>query len=187
MSTDSGFNTNGTPYEYTVAEKKDAKLVFRRITLIALYTLWGALFLLAGLALRVIVPFLAFIPLSLWVLVFLTWRLTQVEYEYSFFGGTLTVSRVLGGRSRRELCTLSIRSASDILPYEDTYAQKIENFSAERTVFAASGEDAPDLYCILWTDEENRRNALFFEPTEKALKILRYYNMSAVTLKNTSK
>ena len=87
---DSGFNTSGAPYEYTVAEKKNGKLVFKRITLIALYILWGAVFLFAGFALRIIVPFLALIPLSLWVLVFLTWRLTQVEYEYSFFGGALT-------------------------------------------------------------------------------------------------
>lgn len=180
---DSGFNTSGAPYEYTVAEKKDTKLLFKRITLIAIYVLWGTLFLFAGFALRIIVPFLAFIPLSLWVLIFLTWRLTQVEYEYSFFGGVLTVSRVLGGRTRRELCAINIKSASDILPYDDAYMQKIENFSADRTFLAASSNDALNLYCILWTDEENRRNALFFEPTEKALKILRYYNMSAVTLK----
>ena len=185
MSMDSGFNTSGAPYEYTVAEKKDTKLIFKRITLIALYILWGTVFLLAGFALRIIVPFLAFIPLSLWILVFLTWRLTQVEYEYSFFAGTLTVSRVLGGRTRKELCNITLRTASEILPYENNYVRKIENFSAERTIFAASSEDAPNLYCLLWNDEENTRCALFFEPTEKALKIMRYYNMSAVTLKST--
>lgn len=182
---DSGFNTSGAPYEYTVAEKKNGKLVFKRITLIALYILWGAVFLFAGFALRIIVPFLALIPLSLWVLVFLTWRLTQVEYEYSFFGGALTVSRVLGGRTRRELCQITIRTLTAALPYENAFIPKIEAYNPQKTIFAASSEDAQNVYCLIWTDGDGCCCSLFFEPTEKALKILRYYNMSAVTLKST--
>jgi hypothetical protein len=183
MDTANGYFASGSPYEYTVAEKKTPRLLFKRLTLIAFYVLWAATFLLAGVLIKLIVPFLALIPLSLWVLVFFTWRHTQVEYEYSFFSGSLTVSRVLGGRSRRVLCEVPIRNLADVLPYEDDFVRKIENFSAERTVFAASDESAPGLYVLLWNDERHGRTALFLEPTEKALKILRYYNMSAVTLR----
>lgn len=185
MNSGSGFHTSGVPYEYTVAEKKTPKLVFKRVTLVVLYIFWVTVLLLAGFAVKIITPLLALIPLSLWVLVFFTWRLTQVEYEYSFFAGTLTVSRVLGGRTRKELCKVPIRALCDVIPYENEYVQKIENFSAERTVFAASDENAPDLFAALWSDESNTRHALFFEPNEKAIKILRYYNMSAVTMRKT--
>ncbi len=180
---DNGFNTSGAPFEYTVAERNGTKLLFKRLTLIALYVLWVAVWLLIGAAARVIVPLLALVPISLWILIFLTWRLTQVEYEYSFFAGVLTVSRVLGGRTRRELCRVTIRNAVSVLPCEEEFTSQIEKFDAERTVFAASDQNAPDLYAMLWCDEDGTRSLLLFEPNEKALKILRYYNMSSVTLK----
>lgn len=185
MDTANGYFASGSPYEYTVAEKKTPRLLFKRLTLLALYVLWAAVFLLAGMWIKLIVPFLALVPLSLWMLVFFTWRLTQVEYEYSFFSGELTVARVLGGRTRKVLCKVPLRQLSDVLPYENDYIQKIKNFSAERTVFAASDESAPDLYALLWKDEKGTRTALFLELNEKAIKIMRYYNMSAVTLRKS--
>ena len=184
MNRDINITASGAPYEYTVMQKRTAALAFRKISLIALYVLWTIGLLTVGAMSRLIAPLLAFIPFSLWLLVFLTWRYTQVEYEYSFFSGTLTVSRVLGGRARKELCRVAIRSVSEILPYEDAYVDRIERFSAERTVFAASDENAQNLYAVLWTDGNNVRTVLFFEASEKALKICRYYNMSAMARKN---
>ena len=183
MNSESGFFTSGVPYEYTVAEKKTPQLLFKKITLIALYVLWVAALLFVGFGFELIVPFLALVPLSLWMLVFFTWRLVQVEYEYSFFAGTLTVSRVLGGRSRRVLAEVTLKSLSEVLPYEDDYVPKIEAFGAERTVFAASDESADGIYALLWNDEERGRMALFLELNEKAVKILRYYNASAMARK----
>ncbi len=178
-----GLHTSGIPYEYAVAEKKGPRLIFKRITLVALYVLWAAGLFVIGVSTRYIVPFLAFVPLTLWGLVFLTWRYTQVEYEYSFFAGELTAARVLGGRSRKELCRITIRTVSAILPYENDQIKRIEAFSAEKTIFAASSEEAERLYVILWKNESGKTLQLFFEPTEKALKLLRYYNPSAVTLR----
>lgn len=186
MDRANGYFASGSPYEYTVAEKKSPRLLFKRLTLIALYVLWAVSLLVAGVMIKLIVPLLALVPLSLWILVFFTWRLTQVEYEYSFFSGVLTVSRVLGGRSRKVLCEVALRKLSDALPYEDEFLRKIENFSAERTVFAASDESAKGLYALLWKDDNGLRTALFIEPNEKAIKIMRYYNMSAVTVRKST-
>ena len=181
MNTDSGFGSNGAPYEYTVAEQKNKALFFRRVTLIAIYILWAAAWLVVGTAIRLIAPLLAFIPLTLWILIFLTWRLTQVEYEYSFFAGTLTVSRVLGGRSRRRLTEIPLRALSSVYPCTEEYAERIDAFRADRTVLAASSSESDGLYAALWSDEETGRQILYFEPNEKALKILRYYNASALS------
>ena len=181
MNTDSGFGSNGAPYEYTVAEQKNKALLFRRVTLIAIYILWAAVWLVVGTAIRLIAPLLAFIPLTLWILIFFTWRLTQVEYEYCFFSGTLTVSRVLGGRSRRLLIEVPLRGLSSVYPCTEEYAERIDAFRADRTVLAASSSESENLYAALWNDEENGRQILYFEPNEKALKILRYYNASALS------
>lgn len=183
MNTDSGFGSSGPPYEYTVAEKKGRSLLFKRVTLIAIYVLWAAAWLILGAALRIIAPLLAFVPLTLWMLIFFTWRYTQVEYEYSFFAGVLTVSRVLGERSRRTLTEIPLRDLVSVCPCNDENASRIDSFGAEHTVFAASSAESDGLYAALWNNEESGKQILYFEPTEKALKIIRFYNASALSLR----
>ena len=125
-------------------------------------------------------PLLGLLPLSIWFWVFLTWRLTQVEYEYSYFAGKLTVSRILGGRSRRILCEITLRELSSVRPCTEDAIARAEQFGAKKPILAASSTDAPDLYVALW-DEDGERCALYFEPNEKALRIIKNYNMSATS------
>lgn len=181
MNANTGLGSNGIPFEYTVAEKKTPVLLFKRITLIALYCLWAAAWLVFGVSFQLIVPFLALIPISLWIIVFLTWRFTQVEYEYSFFSGVLTVCRILGGRSRKKLAEITIRDCVLICPCTDANAAQMEAFGEEKTVFAASSASSPELWTAMWSDENGTKCALYFEPTEQAVKILKYYNSSALS------
>ena len=175
-----GFGSGGAPFEYTVSESAGTALLFKRISFLALYVLWGVGWLLAGVMLKLILPLLALIPISLWILVYCTWRFTQVEYEYSFFGGSVTVCRVLGGKSRRTLTTVSLRSLSAVYPCDEQNVARIEAFGAQRSIFAASSEDSDTLYALLWNDEKNGKTVLYFDANEKALKIIRYYNASAM-------
>ena len=182
MNNSSGWSAGNAPYEYTVAEKKTRTLYFKRAALSALYALWVIGWLLAGVMIKLIVPLLAFIPISLWVLVFLTWRYTQVEYEYSFFSGELTASRVLGGRTRRVLCTIKLRDIELLIPCSsDDAAVRIDRFAPQRVIFAASSEDSPTLFTALFKNDDGTPTALYFEPDEKARKIVRYYNATAIS------
>ncbi len=180
MDSNSGFGANGSPYEYAVAEAKSKTLTLKKTALIVAYVLWALLFFLVGSMTRLLVPFLALIPLTVWIFVFLTWKHTQVEYEYSFFSGKLTVNKILGGRTRKKLLEVMIRDISAIFPYEDVHVSKAEKWNAKVAVYAASSLSAPSLYLALWENEESgKRYLLCFEPDEKALKIMKYYNMSA--------
>ncbi|MBE6601869.1 MAG: hypothetical protein E7637_05120 [Ruminococcaceae bacterium] len=183
MDRESGFGANGAPYEYTVSEAKSKTLLFKKITLVAVYCLWAVAWFSVGLMTKLLVPFLALVPLSLWILVFLTWRYTQIEYEYSYFTGILTVNKILGSRSRKQLAKITIRDLTAVYPCDEEYAARIEAFGENKTVFAASSENAPNLYAALWTDESGVKHALYFEPNEKAIKILKYYNITAVTMR----
>lgn len=187
MNQDSGFGTNGVPYEYTVSEAKSFSLTMRRILLILLYVAWCVGFFMAGVITKLAVPMIAIVPLTLWVVVLFTWRLTQVEYEYSYFSGELTVSRVLGGRTRRVLAKITLRDLTAVYPCDEPYLPHIEAFGAQKEIFAASGEGAEDLFAALWTDEQDVKHVLYFEPTEKALKILKYYNRSAVVARTVAR
>ncbi len=181
MNSDSGFGVGGAPYEYAVAEARGRTLFWKKCTFIMLYVLWGAILLCLGFLTGLLVPMLALIALTIWGLVSLTWRFLQVEYEYSFFQGTLTVAKILGGRTRRKIAEVAIRDLAAVFPYVDENVARAEAFGADRTIVAASSADAGGLYIALWQDSETeKRTMLCFEPNEKALKILRYYNISAM-------
>ena len=47
---------------------------------------------------------------------------------------------------------------------------------------AASSKEAPSLYIALWEDKDTKkRTQLFLELNEKAIKIIKYYNISAIS------
>ena len=180
MNNDSGFGANGAPFEYAVAEAKTKKLKLKKAGLVYAYVLWGAIALIGGSSTGFL-PILCFIPLTIWILVFLTWKYTQVEYEYSFFSGKLTVSKILGGRTRKKITEVSIRELSSVLPYTNRNVEQANAYGAKNTYFAASSIEAPDLYVALWEDKDTKeRNLLCLELNEKAIKIIKYYNMSAI-------
>ena len=177
---DSGFNSGGIPFECVVAQKKTAALMAKKAALVIIYILWVVVWLVVGALTKLIAYLLALIPISLWVIIFFTWRYTKVQYEYSFFAGELTVSRILNDRFRKVLMTVQIRKMTAVLPVNSESKAEIERFGAEKTVFAASDESAEGLCVAMWTDEDSgERIRLYFEPDEKSRKILRYYNAAA--------
>lgn len=181
MNSDSGFGSSGAPFEYTVAEASNKALKTKKTLFVAAYVLYAVAIFGIGSMTKLMLPFMCFIPLSLWIIVWLTWRFTQVEYEYSFFSGTLTVSRILGNRTRKKMTEVRIQNFSAIFPAVEANESKIEAFEAETTIFAASEATAEGLWVALWNDAESgKRMALYFEPNEKAVKILKYYNVSAM-------
>ena len=179
MNSDSGFGSSGAPFEYTVAEANNKALKTKKALFLAGYVLYV---LVVFAVLTSINPYLiALVPVTLWMVIWLTWRFTQVEYEYSFFAGALTVSRVLGNRTRKKLLEIRIQNFSSVFAATEMNQSKIEAFAAENTIFAASEAKAENLWVALWTDAESgKRMALYFEPNEKAIKILKYYNASAM-------
>ena len=179
MNTDSGFGSSGAPFEYAVAEANNKALKTKKALFLAGYVLYV---LVVFAVLTSINPYLiALVPVTLWMVIWLTWRFTQVEYEYSFFSGALTVSRVLGNRTRKKLLEIRIQNFSSVFAATEMNQSKIEAFAAENTIFAASEAKAENLWVALWTDAESgKRQALYFEPNEKAIKILKYYNASAM-------
>ena len=179
MNSDSGFGSSGAPFEYAVAEAKNKALKTKKALLLAGYILY--VIVVFSILVNINIFLIALVPVTLWMVVWLTWRYTQVEYEYSFFSGALTVNRILGNRWRKKIMEVRIQSFSAVFPVTELNQSKIEAFAAENTVFAASDKNATNLWVALWDDAESgKRKALYFEPNEKAIKILKYYNASAM-------
>ncbi len=181
MNSDSGFGSSGAPFEYTVAEANNKALKTKKLLFVVGYVAYGAIILALGATTKLFLPLMCFIPLSLWIIVWLTWRFTQVEYEYSFFSGELTVNRILGNRTRKTMTKVRIQQLSAVFPATELNQSKVEAFGVQNTIMAVSEANAEGIWIALWEDAESgKRMALYFEPNEKAIKILRYYNAAAM-------
>ena len=184
MNPGSDVFTGSAPYEYTVVRRKDAKIRRRQVLLFLLYTVYCVAGLLGGATLfRLFAPLIALVPVTLWILVFFTWRWTQIEYDYSYFSGTLTVASVWGGRTRRPLCRIELRTVKALLSPGEACDEAVAAFAPERTLSALSAPDAERRHALLFTDENERRTLLWLETDTNAERIFRYYNSSVMKVR----
>ena len=175
-------------YEFVVRQKITGKWVLYRIGLVFFYIAVVLGWFLFGFNTRIFWPLLAFVPISVWLLVFVTWRYVSVEYEYSITSGTLTFSKIFGNRSRRRVLEIRLRDAVRIAPLENAEeAAKATAWHPEREFSAISSLRAPDVYFITFElgepgSKDRRRAIFYFEATAKALQVCRFYNPSGTVM-----
>ena len=180
-------------YEFAVSQRREGKWIIARVGLVLFYTVFVLSALLLGLKLRLIVPLLAFIPLSVWILVFITWRYVQVDYEYSMQSGVLTFTKIYGNRQRKRIFEMQLKDAVRIAPLaNEQEAARGAAYRPEREFIGVSSMYAPDIYFILFElhdkkAREKRRAIFYFEATAKALSICRYYNPSGTIVTEVSR
>ena len=168
-------NEFGT-YEYVVERKNKGSNKIKPILFIAGYALLALGFLLFAVISTIGAPLVALAPVALWIAVFLTWRYTKIEYEYSITSGVLTFSEIYGGRSRKVITEFKLKDCFDIAPLSE-YGKRDEA-ETDVTYSALADRSSPNAYFASFEDEKGRRCVLLFEATEKALKICRFYNPS---------
>lgn len=182
-------------YEYAVAQRIEGKWILARIGMLLLYFCFVLAWVAVGFHFRIVVPLLALIPITTWMLVFITWRFVSVEYEYSLTSGELTFSKIYGNRSRRTVLRFHLRDAVRIAPLEDEQeAAKATQYAPELEFCAVSSMRAPDIYFALFEHEykehgkvQKRRAIFYFEATTRALGVCLFYNPSSTVMRKVSR
>lgn len=172
--------TNKQLYERVLPGRSRAKEVFIRALFVFLYLFFGVLLIWLCLSLEALLYLFFLLPLGVGLLVFLTLPFWNKQYEYSFFGETLTISRIYGGKKRKILAELNLREASAVFPFEDEYRAKAESFGARRSIYAVPDLMGSALYLILFGDGKEK-SILCMELDERSLSILSFYNRAALT------
>ena len=159
-------------YEYVVEKKNKGTGKLKPFLFIVGYAVIALGFLIFAVKSKLGAPLVALAPLALWIAVFLTWRYTKIEYEYSITSGILTFSEIYGGRSRKTITEFKIKDCVKIAPMSDYNPNK----KADVTYSALSGKASAVEYFAEFEDERGRNCVFFFEAPEKSLKICRFYN-----------
>ena len=175
-------------YEYVIKQKNTGKTRLMKVLFVCGYVLFVAVMMSVAVVTRLGAPIVALTPFGLALIIFFSWRYTSVEFEYSFTSGEVTVSKIFGGRTRRELISFRLRDCSMIAPATDRVGKdRAAAFRADETVTALSEPDAPDAYFAAFEDQDGKKGLVYFEATQKSLRICHFYNASATTLTKVSK
>lgn len=175
-------------YEYVVAPKKEGKYLMKRLLMIGVY----AVIVLALVALLIsfpaLTPVFALSLVFMCIIVFFTWRYVSVEFEYSIVSGEVTFSEIYGGRSRRKILSFRLKDCTMIAPAQDRMQkEKAELYGATRSYSALITPTSPDAYFATFENEKKEKCIVYFEATEKALKICRFYNPAATVVTKVSR
>lgn len=167
------FNT----YDFVVTRKKEGKyrlkVIFGRIGIVALFL--G----IAGILIAFNLPWLVAILFPLIPVGVYMGKLLVEEYEYSMTSGTITFSLIRGSSKRKKLLELLIKDFREIAPYDDNACAHLESIGIRKDYRLFSSADAPDVYYGLF-EKDGQMQVVYFEATQKALQILRFYNTVTV-------
>ena len=169
-------------HEIMTHQKTEGIWIIRRVALILLYIAYVITVFIAGVSIRVIVPFLAFVPVTALILIFFTWRYVNIDYECSMTSGIFTFSKIFGSRSRKTVFEISIKSISHVAPYVSDSQKLIDRYSPEVIYDARSSVKADNQYFALFENDKGKKSLFLFEPDEKTLKIFKFYNPSAFSI-----
>lgn len=180
--------------EYVVDKKVEGKYRMQRMLMVLGYVGIAVLILavvmiidkLTGLG-KMMVPMVALAPMAAWMLYFFTWPYVSIEYSFTVDGSMLTVEKVMGGKKKVKLFHQKVKDLSLIAPYDEQYKSEADAFAADRRVEAVPSMDCHDLYFALHTDERGKKTIVFFQATAQSLKALKYYNSSAIVMRETAR
>lgn len=167
-------------YERVLLGRSRAKDRIVRALFVLLYLAFGAFLILLCLSLNAILHLVFLLPLGVGLLVFLTMPFWKKQYEYSFFGESLTVCRIYGGKKRKVLVELNLREVSAVFPFEEDFRARAEAFGARRSLYAVPDLADDCLYLILF-GEGKEKSILCVELDQNSLAIIGFYNRAALT------
>ena len=149
---------------------------------------WGRFSLLAfigafvAFTFAIRMPMLAVLPLGLLGLVLYFWKIFNCELEYSMVSGQMTFCRIYGGMKRKKILELTIKDFREIAPRTAESDAKLKAQGVSKTYMFASHSTAEDQYYATF-EENGQLCVVYFEATEKTLKLLRYYTPVTVVTK----
>lgn len=173
-------------YEYVIKPKQDIKNKLMKALLITLYVCFVIAWLVFGFISRLI-PLLALIPVTTWMLIFFTWRYANVEYEYSVSSGVISFTKVYDNRSRKLAVVFDIRSAELIAPMNNyTTKKSVEDYDPKYEYSFISSQSDPDAFTALFVNENKERCAIYFIAQPKLQKSCKFYNPKAMQNQGSS-
>ena len=182
-----GTHESGNFAELTVIKKPQGKYLLFKILRVVILIAW----MVGCLAVMFLGKNIAFIFVGGIFLAsgsVIVWNLSSplglTEYRYSILAGEMIVDKFLGGRIKKEeILKIHVGDMELIAPYHSDKQSLATDSSIENVYDICSTLDEPDVYFALFT-KDGKKSVIFFDATQKALKIMKFLNKDAIIMKD---
>ncbi len=160
-------------FEYAVMQKNIGKLKKRKNLLIISYIIFTVVYFTLIFTSKLL-PLGAVYPFLMYILVLSTYKYVQIDNKYTIISGSLIFARKYGNSKPKVLAEFKLKTAEIIAPINQCKEQ-IASFAPKNIFDARSAPDVENAYVALYRDKENAPCAFYFEITEDAHKVFKYY------------
>jgi len=171
-------NESGNYAEYTVSRKAEGKYLRVKIFWLAIYAVLLAIYLgvlvaLSNYGIMLVIVTLPFLPLIVMILRYFTWnRFVAVDQKYEIANAKISLYEVHGKKQVPVFSEL-VSTFTLIAPVRDEYKADYEG--ADTVIDFRGSFKSPDSY-FLRLDKDGKKTVIFIEATNKAVKVMKFYN-----------
>ena len=160
-------------YEKIVKVKSSKrKAIF--ISAILSYLLYLTVWILIGIAVpKLMIPIFAGGILSCALIILITWKYLFLEYEYSFYLDTLSISKIYGKRKIKHLVDVDLKKLLFVAPATEESIKKADQLNPDKRIISVSNEYAENIYLLVTGEEDKDRLLVFIEADDRSLAILK--------------
>ena len=167
---------------FSYQPKNEGKVKLKRSLMVLAYVLYLVAFFLAC-YLTKLIPVFAIAPLSLWIIVFFTWKLVSYDFYFEFKGGMLELGTVKvnkkGVRNQKPITAIHVKEALSASLYDP----KSFDLSSVKKIYNLSESENSDKRIIIVFEENGERCAAIFEGTAKVANLIASFCENGKSLK----
>ncbi len=171
--------------ELTVEKKLEGEYKRNRLLMYIAYGL--GLVVIMAVLFAVKLSFFAILMIPLYpfllskLIIPLTFHYVSLEEKMDISGGHITLTTIYGKKKSKDLVKMKVSEFDVIAPYNnDQYKAAADSFAYDKRYEAVSSMKHPDVYYAYGTNEYGQKVILFFEVTNKALKVMKFLNKNTV-------
>ena len=168
-------------YEYSASQKAEGKWIAYKILLISLYVAYVIAF---GVIIYVtaFIPVGALIPVTLWILVFFTYKYTSPDYKYVIEHGQMAFYKTYGKKTKK-ICEFRLKDIIFVKP-SAVAKDEIKELVPKKSFSAVPYSACPDIYAAVYKNGEDIF-VFYFRATREALKVISHYKKDTVVICDT--
>jgi len=174
-------NANNT--EFTVKRKLDGEIFLRKLLVIFAPIIFSiiVMIILSNIVFYLLIIFFTLDIICIWFFM----RYTNLEYEYTIVSGDFSIAVIYDNKSRKDVLTVKISEMSVVAPYEEEYIKKHLNRDLIKKIHDYHTDaERKDFYFCTYDDKKFGKTAIIFNTNKKMIQIMKFYNSSAVTVKD---
>lgn len=180
-------NDSGNYAEYTVPRKAEGKFLKTKLLWLAIYAViiiayFALLLKLSMYGVLVVIITLPFVPLIFMVLRTLTWnKYVAVDHKYEIANAKITLTE-MHGKKGKEVFSEYVSAFDKIAPVRDEFKADYEG--ADTVIEFRGSMKSPDSY-FLTLNKDGKKTVIFIEATNKAMKVMKFYNSKGLVTCDT--